>query len=69
MTPPPAELPDDIEALRRLATQQAAALAAAQDELAAARAGLAAKVLEIEKLKVQIARLRKIGSAAGVKPE
>ena len=59
MTPPPAELPDDIEALRRLATQQAAALAAAQDELAAARAGLAAKVLEIEKLKVQIARLRK----------
>jgi transposase len=52
VTPPPAELPDDIEALRRLVTMQAA-------ELAAARAGLAAKALEIEKLKVQIARLRK----------
>lgn len=48
----PDELPNDIEALRRLVTMQAA-------ELAAARAGLAAKALEIEKLKVQIARLRR----------
>jgi len=47
-----AELPDDIDALRDL-------LAAQAEELTAARAGLLAKALEIEKLKVQIARLRK----------
>ncbi len=47
----PTPLPDDIETLRRLV--------AAQAELEAARAGLLATALEIEKLKVQIARLRK----------
>src|SRR5512144_2186834 len=45
-------LPDDPEALRALIATQAA-------ELAAARAGLVAKALEIETLKLQIARLRR----------
>ena len=45
-------LPDDPEALRALITAQAA-------ELAAVRAGLVAKALEIETLKLQIARLRR----------
>jgi transposase len=48
----PTPLPDDIETLRRLVAAQAA-------ELEAARAGLVAKTLEIERLKIQIARLRK----------
>jgi transposase len=47
-----APLPDDPEALRALIAAQAA-------ELAAARAGLIAKALEIETLKLQIARLRR----------
>jgi transposase len=46
-------LPDDPEALRALIAAQAA-------ELAAARAGLVAKALEIETLKLQIARLRRL---------
>ena len=46
------ELPPDVEALHRL-------IAAQGEELAAARAGLMAKALEIEKLKIQIARLRR----------
>jgi hypothetical protein len=41
----PAELPDDIDALCRLITAE-------RDELAAARAGLVAKTLEIAKLKI-----------------
>src|SRR5512132_3260442 len=45
-------LADDAEALRALIAAQAA-------ELAAARAGLVAKALEIETLKLQIARLRR----------
>ena len=45
-------LPDDPEALRALIAAQAA-------ELAAARAGLVAKTLEIETLKLHIARLRR----------
>src|SRR5512132_2726222 len=45
-------LPDDPEALRALIAAQAA-------ELASARAGLVAKALEIETLKLQIARLRR----------
>ena len=47
-----AVLPDDPEALRALIAAQAA-------ELAAARAGLVAKTLEIETLKLHIARLRR----------
>jgi transposase len=45
-------LPDDVEALHRL-------IAVEREELAAARAGLMAKALEIEKLRIQIARLRR----------
>ena len=52
-----AELPDDIEELKRL-------LLAGRAELAAARAGLVTKTLEIEKLKIQIARLRRMSFGA-----
>lgn len=48
-----AALPADIEALHAIIAAQA-------DDLAAARAGLLAKALEIEKLKVQLARLRRL---------
>lgn len=58
-----ANLPNNIDTLRRIIVTQAADFAAelgARDaELAAARAGLVAKTLEIEKLKFQIARLRR----------
>lgn len=53
-------LPDDIEALKRLIACQAAELAASRKELKAAKAGLAVKTLEIEKLKVQLARLQRL---------
>ena len=49
----PANLPTDIDALHRIVLAQEA-------ELAAARAGLMAKALEIEKYKLQIARLRRM---------
>ncbi len=47
-----AALPDDLDALHRI-------IAGLTGELAAAKAGLVAKTLEIETLKVQIARLRR----------
>ncbi|WP_404379499.1 IS66 family transposase [Caenispirillum salinarum] len=50
---PSSQLPDDVEALRAIIAAQA-------EELAAARAGLTAKALEVEKLKVQLARLRRM---------
>lgn len=46
-------LPTDVAALQAIIAAQA-------DELAAAKAGLAAKALEVEKLKVQLARLRRM---------
>ena len=46
-------LPDDVESLRQI-------IAGLTGELAAAKAGLVTKSLEIETLKVQIARLRGI---------
>ena len=59
-------LPEDLEALRRIIVLQASdiaterqARAARETELAAAKAGLVAQSLEIEKLKLQIARLRR----------
>ena len=52
-----AELPDDIEELIRL-------LLAGRAELAAAKAGLLTKTLEIEKLKIQIARPRRMSFGA-----
>jgi len=58
-----ANLPNNIDTLRGIIVTQAADFAAelgARDaELAAAKAGLLAKTLEIEKLKFQIARLRR----------
>lgn len=60
-------MPTDIAALHAIIAQQAADLAAerqaraCQDsELAAAKAGLVVKALEVEKLKAQLARLRRM---------
>lgn len=62
-----APLPTDIEALRAIIAAQAAELAterhareAREAELATAKAGLLAKALEVEKLKIQLARLRRL---------
>jgi transposase len=52
-----AELPDGIEELKRL-------LIASRAELAAAKAGLLTRTLEVEKLKVEIARLRRMNFGA-----
>jgi transposase len=52
-----ADLPDDIEELKRL-------LLADRAELAAAKAGLLSKTLEAEKLRVQIARLKRLSFGA-----
>src|SRR5215207_512097 len=61
-----ANLPRNVAVLHRIIAAQAADVASEREarearelELAAARAGLLAKALEIEKLKVQIARLRR----------
>ena len=58
-----ANLPSNIDTLRGIIVTQAAdfaaELGAREAELAAAKAGLVAKTLEIEKLKLQIARLRR----------
>ncbi len=61
-----ANLPNDIDTLHGIIATQAAdvatereARAASEAELSAAKAGLVAKTLEIEKLKLQIARLRR----------
>lgn len=53
-------LPRDIAALHSIIATQAAEGEAREAELAAAKAGLLAKALEIEKLELQIARLRRI---------
>jgi transposase len=58
-----ANLPNNIDTLRGIIVTQAAdfaaELGAREAELAAAKTGLVAKTLEIEKLKLQIARLRR----------
>jgi transposase len=56
----PASLPTDIDALHRIILAQAAEAETREVELAAAKAGLLAKALEIEKYKLQIARLRRM---------
>ncbi len=56
----PADLPRDIAALHRIVQEQAAALAQRERELSAARAGLLSGALEIEKLKAELARLRRV---------
>lgn len=53
------QLPDDVATLRRMVIAERATRAEREEELAVAKAGLQAKTLEIEKLKVQIARLRR----------
>ncbi len=54
------ELPNDIGQLKELVLAQAAAIERTGAELAAAKAGLLTKTLEIEKLKIQIARLKRM---------
>ena len=53
------DLPEDIATLRRMLIAEREAHAAQAAELIAAKAGLVSKTLEIEKLKVQLARLRR----------
>jgi transposase len=59
MSAAPDHLPDDIDEMKRLFLLQAADLEKISAELTAAKAGLKAYALEIEKLKFQIARLRR----------
>ena len=54
-----ANLPTDTASLHEIIAAQAAEAAARQAELAAAKAGLMAKALELEKLRQQIAWLRR----------
>jgi transposase len=53
------DLPDDVARLRQMLIAEREARAAQAAELIAAKAGLVSKALEIEKLKVQLARLRR----------
>jgi transposase len=57
-------LPNNIAALKKLVLAQAADIERTGAELAAAKAGLLTKTLEIEKLKIQIARLRRMSFGA-----
>jgi chromosome segregation ATPase len=59
MSATPDQLPNDIEEMRRLFLAQCANVEKLTAELAAAKAGLMIYALEIEKLKFQVARLRR----------
>jgi transposase len=59
-----AALPNDIAALKKLVLAQAAAIERTGAELAAAKAGLLVRTLEVEKLKVEIARLKRMSFGA-----
>ena len=59
MSATPDQLPNDIEEMKRLYLAQAANLERLTAELTAAKAGLMAYALQIEKLKFQLARLRR----------
>ena len=59
MSATPDQLPDNIEEMKQLFIAQAAHLEKLSAELAAAKAGLMAYALEIEKLKFQLTRLRR----------
>ena len=59
MPPAPDQLPDDIAELKRLLLAKDVTLAAKDAELTAARNGLIVSSLQIEKLKAQIARLKR----------
>ena len=65
MVSEPAELPNDIETLKALLLDARAGIAERDTELAAAKAGLVTKSLEIEKLRVQIARLKRVAFGHG----
>ncbi|MAE43833.1 MAG: IS66 family transposase [Magnetovibrio sp.] len=56
----PDPLLDSVDSLRAIIARQAETLSARDAELAAAREGLKAKALEIEKLKIQLARLKRM---------
>jgi transposase len=60
MSRPASALPDDVESLRAIIAAQGEALATKEAELTAAKSGLKVKALEIERLKVQLARLRRM---------
>lgn len=53
-------LPDDVESLRRLLLAERQVAAEQAEELRQARAGLVEKTLELEKLKMQLAKLRRM---------
>lgn len=55
-----AALPDDVETLRRLVLEQHRQSEHLAEQLQQARAGLIEKALEIEKLKAQLAKLRRM---------
>lgn len=58
--PAAADLPNDLEALRTLLVERSAALAASSAKLEAAEALLLFQKLELEKLRFQIACLKRI---------
>lgn len=60
MASDPTHLPTDIEALHRIIRAQVAEAQTLEAELAVAKAGLMEKALEIEKYKLQIARLQRM---------
>jgi transposase len=66
MSPTPDQLPNNIEEMKQLFLAQSANLEKVSAELTAAKAGLMIYALEIEKLKFQLARLRrqKYGSSS-----
>src|SRR3546814_4763699 len=55
-----AALPDDVETLRRLVLEQRRQSEQLAEQLQQAHAGLIEKALEIEKLKAQLAKLRRM---------
>ncbi len=59
-----AALPNDVAALKKLVLAQAADIERTGAELAAAKAGLLVRTLEVEKLKVEIARLKRMSFGA-----
>src|SRR5271165_5340160 len=59
-----ADLPNNITALKQLVLAQAVDIEKAGAELAAAKAGLLSRTLEVEKLKIEIARLKRMSFGA-----
>jgi hypothetical protein len=55
-------LPDDVERLKQLIIEQYALLAAREEELNSARIELLSRDVLIEKLKIELLRLKRIAS-------